>query len=99
MRSWRAPKLGFVRCAWVVGRNHAPRGDAPVGQRTKGARQGERCSCLVSPRMQAEMGGEPICHLHKKVYRAYLDASRSKIAEMRARLDPGPLPVPDYWDF
>lgn len=90
--SWAALRLvGYRRCIWGCLHN-APSVEYENGHRQSLRWRGKRCSVMVSPEQIAKHG-VTVCAKHLPMYLKWKAERGLQKAAMRAKYDPGPLPL------
>ena len=70
-----------------------PDGDVDSGRRQGVQKKGWNCRKIVSPHNILANGGVPVCSNHLEGYLADLDETEAVRLRLRAKYDPGPLPL------
>ncbi len=93
---WRNPHtsaaFGYLQCEWVQSRTqkHA---EYASGNRQNEMRKGQQCIRRVSRKAREKTGGVPICPVHRAAFWARVDEGEATRQRLRAKYDPGPLPL------
>lgn len=81
---------GFRQCLMTVTRDRKA-AEYESGQKPV-SKAGWQCRKMVPPD-QIKKLGVPICHMHEKIFLSSMEQIEKKRLEMRAKYDPGPLPL------
>jgi hypothetical protein len=83
---------GWRRCICTVEKTKREAKEYP-SRREATRKKGNQCSAQVSPDRIAQMGGLPICKAHEGQWERRLSEAEEQKKALRAKYDPGPLPL------